>query len=155
VELGAKPKPGGLFQSILRLGIHEMGVATMRINLTREQKKDAAFWACIVSGIGFCVGGVFMPPLIPVGVVLLTGAIAIAKDTAPVVVQNILEHRPHHADDNQSSSSGENVGVNVQVDLTHRHHTRSRQFTDPIPNQPDIEHKENADRNVHKHHKRS
>ena len=126
----------------------------MRIKLTKEQKKDVAFWACIVSGVGFCVGGVFVPPLIGVGVVLLSGAIAIAKDTSPVIVQNILEHRPHHDDDNRSSSSGENVGVNVQVDLSHRHHTRSRQFTDPIPNQPDIEHKENANNDVHKRHKR-
>jgi hypothetical protein len=127
----------------------------MKINLTAEQKKDAAFWACIVSGVGFCIGGIFMPPLVGVGVVLLSGAIAIAKDTTPVVVQNILEHRPHHDDDNLSSSNDENVGVNVQVDLTHRHHTRSRQFTDPIPNEPDIEHKENDNRNVSKRHKRS
>jgi hypothetical protein len=151
--LRSKPKSGGFFNLYYFLKFTKCGGMVMATNLTVQQKKDVAFWALIVSGVGCCVGGAFFPPLIPVGAALLSGAIAIARDAPPSSERNTQAHQPNRADDNQSSSSGENVDVNVQVDLTHRHHARSRQFTDPIPNEPNIEHKENPDRDVSKRHK--
>jgi hypothetical protein len=127
----------------------------MATNLTVQQKKDVAFWALIVSGVGCCVGGAFFPPLIPVGAALLSGAIAIARDTSPSNEQSTQEHQPHHDEDNRSPSSDDNIGLDFHVGLTHhRHHLQSRS-AEPVNNQIHIDDEKNDNRNISKRHKRS
>src|SRR5690606_35859955 len=103
------------------------------------------FWVCIVSGIGFCVGGVFVPPIIGVGVVLLSGAIAIAKDASAAPVQIVQENGSRAVADDNQSSSNDGIEFDMHVDMIH-HHRRGgyQQVRNPSPEHKNNESKENS-----------
>lgn len=81
--------------------------------------KHVAFVSLLVAGIALEVGGIFLPPLIPVGAVCLAGAIAMTKvkkkgkDNAQAMAQPQTETEL----DNQSNSSDE---LKVDVSVHHK-----------------------------------
>ena len=99
----------------------------MKIKLAK-QHKDIMFWALLISGIGFCIGGCFVPVLIPVGGILLSGAIALARDTEAVPVQNAPSDPPPPPESEIQAARDDSDGVDVSLHFDFdRHYRRSRQ----------------------------
>jgi hypothetical protein len=92
--------------------------------------KKVAFYGLLVAGVGLCVGGVFVPPLIPVGATLLAGAVAVAQNltqSTQLQPQQARRVRPRAAvieivdQGNQSSDS-----LEVDLHIEHRKHLSHR-----------------------------
>ena len=99
----------------------------MKIKLAK-QHKDIMFWALLIAGIGFCIGGAFVPVLIPVGGILLSGAIALARDVEAEPVQNVPADLPppEEPENPAVEHSNDEVDVSLHFDFD-RHYRRSRQ----------------------------
>lgn len=103
--------------------------------------KHVAFVSLLVAGIGLEVGGIFLPPLIPVGAVCLAGAIAMTrakrKKENTDDVNDVVQNPPLRAENQQQGDSGSELDVNVSVK-----HKRNRKHDNKMSIKPEREHKE-------------
>ena len=86
------------------------------------------FWALLIAGIGLCIGGAFVPVLIPVGGILLSGAIALARDVEAEPVQNAPADLPLLPESEIPAVQYNNDAVDVSLHFDFdRHYRRSSQ----------------------------
>lgn len=123
--------------------------------------KKAAFYGLLIVGVGFCIGGVFFAPLLPVGIACISGAVAVAQNLSQ---QAQSQPQSIHLANPETNPSEIDIRVprsddSLEVDLhiEHRqHHSFRRPKTFPEPDESkDIETDHNAKASPHKgHHKR-
>ncbi len=115
--------------------------------------RKAVFYGLLVAGVGLCVGGIFVPPLIPVGAALIAGAVSVG--------QNLVQSNRSEARDRPQVAASENKppqcddNIEIDVHIEHRPHLgfASRQSLNEPVNQVQIESKENARNYARKDHK--
>ena len=90
--------------------------------------KKIAFYALLVSGVGLCIGGVFLPPLIPVGAALIAGAVSVGQNLVqsnePRSQQADPVHPPIPEIATVEKDSPSSDSLEVDLHIGHRkHHT--------------------------------
>ena len=125
------------------------------------KKKQIAFYALLVVGVGFCIGGVFVPILFPVGIACISGAVAVAQNLSqsaipqpqPIPLAN-PETNPSEIDIRVPQSDD---SLEVNLHIGHRQHLSYRlpkTFPEPAESK-EIDSDDNEKARPHKgHHKR-
>lgn len=127
--------------------------------MSKPKAKDVAFWGLLVAGVGFCVGGIFFPPLIAASGACFSVAIALAKGE-PREEAYIHRSNPNAPiEDNKSDSSDDKLDLDVHTQVNvNRHHRRHYHPSFKLESRPndDSDHKEDSpDRdNKRPHHKK-
>jgi hypothetical protein len=126
----------------------------------RHQHKKYIFYALLVVGVGFCVGGVFVPALFPVGIACISAAVAVAQNLSQ---QSQPQPQPIPLDHPESNPAEIDIHVpqsddSLEVDLHigHRPHLSYRlpkSFPEPDAG-PDVDSKDDPDssqrKNIHR-----
>lgn len=113
--------------------------------------KKIIFYALLVCGIGLCVGGVFVPLLIPVGAAVLAGAVIVAQNlsehNAPQPQQVDPVHPPTLEIEIPARNSPASDSLEVDLHIEHRkHHSFRLPKTFGQPNEcPNVGNNENAE----------
>lgn len=125
--------------------------------------RKAAFFCLLVVGVGFCIGGVFVPVLFAVGGTCIAGAIAVAQvqdDIAAPAHPQPESHTHPSIQLEENKSQDDTADYNLEVDL---HIARNRVLsyrlpkTFPDPNYcPDIDSDQNTEarpsKTIHQNH---
>ena len=112
--------------------------------------KKVAFYSLLVVGVGLCVGGIFVPVLLPVGSACIAGAIAVAQgQDRQVLPQPLPSDNRSDMPESESKPLSDKSDSNLEVDLHIAHHRHHASVAGKHPAQKDdsnnLESKENAD----------
>lgn len=95
--------------------------------------RKVSFYALLVVGVGLCVGGVFVPVLLPVGAACISGAIAVAQAQRGTTEDLPEQNHPHLQNEqtepeNKTLDDGSDgsLEVNIHIDRHYRHHSKFR-----------------------------
>ncbi len=102
--------------------------------------KKATFYSLLIVGVGLCIGGVFVPPLIAVGAAVLAGAVAVAQ-TIPQPIDVQLQPAPLIRPESNpilriSPRNQSDESLEIELHIERRRHRRPFQ-SHQFPVQPD------------------
>lgn len=91
--------------------------------------KKVVFFSLLAVGIGLCIGGVFVPPLAPIGGSVLLAAAGVGIDRNRQDEPAAPSHPQPSSEENLSPESSDNLSLDFHVGLhhgRHHHHSKSR-----------------------------
>ncbi len=91
-------------------------------------RKKILFYALLVVGLGFCIGGVFVPALFPVGSACILGAVAVAQNLSQQVQPQLQTDSLDNPDKGESQIDVHipQCDESLEVDLHIGHHPSRR-----------------------------
>jgi hypothetical protein len=120
--------------------------------------RKVVFFSLLAVGLGLCIGGVFVPPLAPIGGSVLLAAAGVGIDRNRQDEPASPSHPQPSSEENLSPESSDSLSLDFHVGLHHGQHLHHRGSLDvslsDAKEQPAIEHQRSNDnkKQPHRHH---